>query len=88
MFSLMFVSITAQAAPDLTRERMGLEVMQAQVSKLLEQANAIKMYSDPNAKIQFNYPIVERQLKQLEMDIDAFLNAPLTPRPVPIFEEQ
>lgn len=84
----MLISVTTHAAPDLTRERMGLEVMQAQVSKLLEQANTIKMYSDPSAKIQFNYPIVERQLKQLEMDIEAFLNAPLTPRPVPIFEGQ
>jgi hypothetical protein len=82
--SLLLASSVTQAA-DATRERMGLEVMRTQVSKLLEQAQTIKMHSDPNAKVQFNYSIVERQLKQLESDIDAYLNAPLTPRPVPVF---
>ncbi|MCK7657701.1 RAQPRD family integrative conjugative element protein [Shewanella sp. JNE4-2] len=81
---LLLVSSATQAA-DATRERMGLEVMRTQVSKLLEQAQTIKMHSDSNAKVQFNYSIVERQLKQLESDIDAYLNAPLTPRPVPVF---
>lgn len=64
---------------DVVRERLGLEVIESQIGKLLEHSEVLKVFSDQNAKRKFNYIEEERQLKILQNGIREYLDHPVPP---------
>lgn len=85
---LLSVTSLAHAAPDVIRERQGLEVLSAQLAKLNELARSIQKSSDPSAKIQFNYMEFQRQTELLRRGVNDYLYRPLKPVPQSLVNEK
>lgn len=74
--------------PDIIRERMGLEVIESQLGKIIEHSESLKTYSDQNAKRKFNYQAFEIQIKNLKDEITLYLEHPPLPRGVDALQEK
>ncbi|MBD1577100.1 hypothetical protein HC723_11720 [Vibrio sp. S11_S32] len=89
--ALFLMPVTAMAKDndtDITRERMGLEIVEIQLGKIIEHTETLKVYSDQDAKRKFNYQALERQLKTLQVQIRGYLDHPPEPTESPTFEDR
>ncbi|WP_264923659.1 hypothetical protein [Vibrio gangliei] len=74
--------------PDIIRERMGLEVIESQLGKIIEHSESLKTYSDQSANRKFNYQAFEIQIKNLQDQITEYLEHPPLPRGVDALQEK
>ncbi len=85
---LLLLSASANSASnttnqaDVTRERLGLEVIETQLGKMIEHSQVLKTYSNQSANHKFNYQAFEIQLKTLQDQLAEYLEHPALPRSV------
>ena len=74
--------------PDIMRERMGLEVIESQLGKIIEHSDALQAYSNQSAKRKFNYQEFDVQVKRLQDEVKSYLDHRPLPRGVDLLKEE